>query len=68
MRQVEMNLMNLRVSHEKVLIHDMNASSYALIEGGSTKELTRQYSRSTEEASRQYSLEDEYLLSSKYPR
>jgi serine/threonine protein kinase len=68
MRQVEMNLMNLRVSHEKVLIHDMNASSYALIEGRSTKELTRQYSRSTEEASRQYSLEDEYLLSSKYPR
>jgi hypothetical protein len=52
-----MNLENLRASHVKVVALDMNAPSYALIEG-----------TNTEEVSRQYSLEEEYLLSSRYPR
>ncbi|CAM0906624.1 unnamed protein product [Alopecurus aequalis] len=57
MKQVEMNLENLRASHIEVVTHDMKTPSYALIEG-----------RNTEEVSRQYSIEEEYLLSSRYPR
>uniref|UniRef100_A0ACD5YWM6 Uncharacterized protein n=1 Tax=Avena sativa TaxID=4498 RepID=A0ACD5YWM6_AVESA len=57
MRLVEMNLENIRASHVKVVTLDMNAPSYVLTD-----------SRNTEEVSRQYSLEEEYLLSSRYPR
>jgi serine/threonine protein kinase len=57
MRQVEMKLESLRVPHESNVVCDMDAPSYAVIEG-----------TVTEEVSRQYSLEEEYLLSSRYPR
>lgn len=57
MRQVEMALENLRVPHENVAMSDMDAPSYAMIEGGRMEEVSRQYSQ-----------EEEYLLSSRYPR
>ncbi|XP_020177545.1 wall-associated receptor kinase 2 [Aegilops tauschii subsp. strangulata] len=57
MRQVEMALENLRVPHENVVMSDMDAPSYAMIEGGRMEEVSRQYSQ-----------EEEYLLSSRYPR
>ncbi|CAM0952916.1 unnamed protein product [Alopecurus aequalis] len=60
MRQVEMALENLRVPHESIVVCEKDskdAPSYAMIVG-----------RETEEVSRQYSLEEEYLLSSRYPR
>uniref|UniRef100_A0ACD5V156 Uncharacterized protein n=1 Tax=Avena sativa TaxID=4498 RepID=A0ACD5V156_AVESA len=57
MRLVEMSLENIRASHVKVVTLDMNAPSYVLTD-----------SRNIEEVSRQYSLEEEYLLSSRYPR
>ncbi|XBH94331.1 hypothetical protein VPH35_085130 [Triticum aestivum] len=57
MRQVEMTLENLRVPHGNVVMSDMDAPSYAMIEGGKTEEVSRQYSQ-----------EEEYLLSSRYPR
>jgi serine/threonine protein kinase len=58
MRQVEMKLESLRVPHESIAMCDIDAPSHAVIEITGTKE----------EASRQYSLEEEYLLSSRYPR
>uniref|UniRef100_A0ACD5YBZ3 Uncharacterized protein n=1 Tax=Avena sativa TaxID=4498 RepID=A0ACD5YBZ3_AVESA len=58
MRQVEMALENLREPHESIVTCDIDAPNYAVIEGIETKG----------EASRQYSLEEEYLLSSRYPR
>jgi hypothetical protein len=57
MRQVEMTLESFHVSYENVVTYDTNAPSYAVIKG-----------TSAEEVSRQYSLEEEYLLSSRYPR
>lgn len=57
MRQVEMTLESLRVPHENVNIYEMDAPTYAVVGG-----------KSAEEVSRQYSLEEEYLLSSRYPR
>ncbi|KAE8771278.1 Wall-associated receptor kinase 3 [Hordeum vulgare] len=57
MRQVEMTFENLRVPHESVVMSDMDAPSCAMIEGGRTEEVSRQYSQ-----------EEEYLLSSRYPR
>ncbi|XBH60261.1 hypothetical protein VPH35_114883 [Triticum aestivum] len=57
MRQVEMTLESLRVPHENVKMYEMDAPSHAVVQG-----------KSTEEVSRQYSLEEEYLLSSRYPR
>ena len=59
MRQVEMTLEGLRVPHESIVMSDKDAPSYAVIQGTGT---------GTEEVSRQYSLEEEYLLSSRYPR
>uniref|UniRef100_A0ACD5Y0C2 Uncharacterized protein n=1 Tax=Avena sativa TaxID=4498 RepID=A0ACD5Y0C2_AVESA len=56
-RQVEMTLESLHLSHVNIVMPDMDAPSYVVIKG------TR-----TEEVSRQYSLEEEYLLSSRYPR
>uniref|UniRef100_M8CFZ7 Wall-associated receptor kinase 3 n=1 Tax=Aegilops tauschii TaxID=37682 RepID=M8CFZ7_AEGTA len=38
MRQVEMALENLRVPHENVVMSDMDAPSYAMIEGGRMEE------------------------------
>uniref|UniRef100_A0ACD5YCF4 Uncharacterized protein n=1 Tax=Avena sativa TaxID=4498 RepID=A0ACD5YCF4_AVESA len=58
MRQVEMTLESIRVPHESIVMCDMDVPNYAVIKGMGTKE----------EASRQYSLEEEYLLSSRYPR
>jgi hypothetical protein len=57
MRQVEMALESFHVCYENVVTYDTNAPSYAVIKG-----------TSAEEVSRQYSLEEEYLLSSRYPR
>lgn len=57
MRQVEMTLENLRVPHEIVEMSSMDAPSCEMIDGGSTEEVSRQYSQ-----------EEEYLLSSRYPR
>jgi serine/threonine protein kinase len=57
MRQVEMILENLRVPHENVVMCDTDALGYQVFKG-----------RNTEDVSRQYSLEEEYLLSSRYPR
>ncbi|VAI41989.1 unnamed protein product [Triticum turgidum subsp. durum] len=57
MRQVEMTLESLRVPNENAKMYEMVAPSYAVVTG-----------KSTEEVSRQYSLEEEYLLSSRYPR
>lgn len=56
MRQVEMTLESIRVPHESIVMCDVDAPSCALIEAVGM-----------EEASRQYSMEEEYLLSSKYP-
>ncbi|XP_047047688.1 wall-associated receptor kinase 2-like [Lolium rigidum] len=58
MRQVEMKLESLRVPHESIVMCDMDAPSHAVIDITGTKE----------EVSRQYSLEEEYVLSSRYPR
>ncbi|KAM0869743.1 hypothetical protein ACQ4PT_040474 [Festuca glaucescens] len=57
MRQVEMTFESLHVSHGNILMREMDAPSYAVIKG-----------TNMEEVSRQYSLEEEYLLSSRYPR
>ncbi|XBI43696.1 hypothetical protein VPH35_108433 [Triticum aestivum] len=57
MRQVEMTLESLRVPNENVKMYEMVAPSYTVDTG-----------KSAEEVSRQYSLEEEYLLSSRYPR
>ncbi|XP_047051771.1 wall-associated receptor kinase 3-like [Lolium rigidum] len=57
MRQVEMTLESLHVPHGNIVTCDMDAPNYAVIKG-----------TNREEVSRQYSLEEEYLLSSRYPR
>uniref|UniRef100_A0ACD6A931 Uncharacterized protein n=1 Tax=Avena sativa TaxID=4498 RepID=A0ACD6A931_AVESA len=57
MRQVEMTLENLQVPHQDVVMCGTDSSGYQVIEG-----------RNRDDTSRQYSLEEEYLLSSKYPR
>ncbi|KAE8787654.1 wall-associated kinase-like 1 [Hordeum vulgare] len=57
MRQVEMTLESLGVSHDSFVMHDMDVAKYRVIKG-----------TNLEETSRQYSLEAEYLLSSRYPR
>ncbi|XP_044953809.1 wall-associated receptor kinase 2-like [Hordeum vulgare subsp. vulgare] len=57
MRQVEMTLESLRVPHESVKMYEMAAPSYGGVVG-----------KGTNEVSRQYSMEEEYLLSSRYPR
>uniref|UniRef100_A0A8R7RCI6 Protein kinase domain-containing protein n=2 Tax=Triticum urartu TaxID=4572 RepID=A0A8R7RCI6_TRIUA len=57
MRQVEMTLESLQVSHENVVMGVIDAQGYTMIEGGSTEEVSRQYSR-----------EEEYLFSSRCPR
>ncbi|XBI23526.1 hypothetical protein VPH35_048748 [Triticum aestivum] len=58
MRKVEMTLESLQLHHENAVICDMDAPSYAVVTEGT----------SMEKVSRQYSLEEEYLLSSRYPR
>ncbi|KAM3259839.1 hypothetical protein ACQJBY_051247 [Aegilops geniculata] len=57
MRQVEMTLESLQVPHENVVMGVIDAQGYTMIEGGSTEEVSRQYSR-----------EEEYLFSSRCPR
>ncbi|XP_047047731.1 wall-associated receptor kinase 3-like [Lolium rigidum] len=57
MRQVEMTLESLHVSHGNIVACHMDAPNYSVIKGANR-----------EEVSRQYSLEEEYLLSSRYPR
>uniref|UniRef100_A0ACD6AD84 Uncharacterized protein n=1 Tax=Avena sativa TaxID=4498 RepID=A0ACD6AD84_AVESA len=57
MRQVEMTLENLQVPHQNVVMCGTDSSGYQVIED-----------RNRDDTSRQYSLEEEYLLSSKYPR
>jgi len=59
MRQVEMTLESMLGLLQRVMLHsvDTTISKRKQEEGGSN-----------EESSRQYSLEEEYLLSSRYPR
>jgi serine/threonine protein kinase len=57
MRQVEMTLESLHVPHGNIVTCDVDAPNYDVIKGTNRDEM-----------SRQYSLEEEYLLSSRYPR
>lgn len=56
--QVEITLESLRAPHENIVMPIIDAPSDTVCKG---------INRSVE-ASRQYSLEEEYLLSSRYPR
>lgn len=56
MRQVEMTLESLRAPHENVVMPDMDAPRDVVVDC------------TIKEETRQYSLEEEYLLSSRYPR